>query len=500
MNGLGVDRGVRSACLVLPDVVTEQVIPVQLAGLVRAGPGEPAASRRAGEPEPEPEPEHRVGDAVPAARSFAAAATIAVRAGDVGAALDAAVQALVAFGTLADGAPDPAGEAGLAELLGGLCREFFDYDRALQFYELAARLGGGRHSSAARHIVEVLALQLDALRPGDTDERGPLLERAERLAAILLEDGQPEAVRTVDGPRLAAVLRCERGRPQDAWPLLEAASRACPGPPPRGDVAALHAARGRCLQALGRPVEAVAEYDAALTAFAADGDLAGRMAVLRRRSLAREEAGDLPGAVADARSLAEHAWARHQRQAGGFMDQVWSRAGVEGERRDLEARTRDLLRSAEQDPLTGLANRRGMGRFCAALAPTEQLCVVLVDVDHFKDVNDRFGHGVGDGVLREVGALLSSSVRSLDRVARWGGEEFLLVLPGGSSTLGAEAADRLRRLVEQHAWSVHAPGLRLTVSAGVAAGPAGEVDAVLQRADAAMYAAKRGGRNTVVCG
>jgi diguanylate cyclase (GGDEF)-like protein len=141
-----------------------------------------------------------------------------------------------------------------------------------------------------------------------------------------------------------------------------------------------------------------------------------------------------------------------------------------------------------------------MGRFCAGLAPAEQLCVVLVDVDHFKDVNDRFGHAVGDGVLREVGALLSSSVRSLDRVARWGGEEFLLVLPGGSCGLGAEAADRLRRLVEQHAWSVHAPGLRLTVSAGVAAGPAGEVDAVLQRADAAMYAAKRGGRNTVVSG
>jgi diguanylate cyclase (GGDEF)-like protein len=180
------------------------------------------------------------------------------------------------------------------------------------------------------------------------------------------------------------------------------------------------------------------------------------------------------------------------------MDQVWSRAGVEGERRDLEARAKDLVRFAEQDPLTGLANRRAMEKFCAGLPPREPVCLVLVDVDHFKDVNDRFGHAVGDAVLREVGALLARSVRSVDRVARWGGEEFLVALPGGSAQLGADAADRMRSRVERAAWSLYAPGLRLTVSAGVASGAPDDLDAVLGRADAAMYEAKRAGRNRVV--
>jgi diguanylate cyclase (GGDEF)-like protein len=208
--------------------------------------------------------------------------------------------------------------------------------------------------------------------------------------------------------------------------------------------------------------------------------------------------GDLEGALRDARLLAELVWQRHRRQVSGFMDQVWSRAGVEGERRDLEARARMLRRFAEQDSLTNLANRRAIEHFCTSLPATESICLVLVDVDHFKAVNDRYGHIVGDVVLREVAAVLSGSVRAQDRVARWGGEEFLIVLPGGSAGLGAEAARRLRRRVEEHAWSLHASGLRLTVSAGVSAGPAGEFEVVLSRADAAVYAAKRAGRNQVI--
>jgi diguanylate cyclase (GGDEF)-like protein len=139
-----------------------------------------------------------------------------------------------------------------------------------------------------------------------------------------------------------------------------------------------------------------------------------------------------------------------------------------------------------------------MERFCTTLRAHEQICLVLVDVDHFKDVNDRHGHLVGDVVLREVASVLNSSVRAMDRVARWGGEEFLIALPGGSARLGAEAAGRLRRRIEEHAWSSHAPGLQLTVSAGVSSGPAGEFSTVLARADAAMYAAKRAGRNRVM--
>jgi diguanylate cyclase (GGDEF)-like protein len=220
---------------------------------------------------------------------------------------------------------------------------------------------------------------------------------------------------------------------------------------------------------------------------------------LEVRSQVREAVGELAGALYDARLLSDLVWQRHRRQVGGFMDQVWSRAGVEGQRRDLEERARELRRFAEQDPLTGLANRRGMERFCTGtLRPHDQVCLVLVDVDHFKDVNDRHGHLVGDAVLQEVAAVLAGSVRSVDRVARWGGEEFLVALPGRSAVLGAEAANRLRRRIEDHAWSLHASDLRLTVSAGVSAGPAGDYLRVLARADAAVYTAKRAGRNRVV--
>ena len=182
------------------------------------------------------------------------------------------------------------------------------------------------------------------------------------------------------------------------------------------------------------------------------------------------------------------------------MDQIWGRAGVEGRRRDLEAREEILIRTAEQDPLTGLANRRGVERFCAAMAPAESVCLVMVDIDHFKMVNDRFGHAVGDATLREVAHVLSSSVRAVDRVARWGGEEFLLALPTSSVEFGAEVATRVRRRAQEHHWGHLADGLGLTLSAGVACGPAGDLMSVLHRADAALYSAKRTGRNRVVTG
>ncbi len=431
----------------------------------------------------------RSGDVLPAATCHAVAALAAVRSGGVGQALDDAVQALVAFGLHSDGERDPAGEAVLTDLLGRLCQLFFDHDRALQFLELSARaLRDVPHAGPAGITVQARIAELLLHRATDPDaareQRATLLKRADGIARTLIAEGAPTA-----GRRLLAGVLCERGDPDQGWALV-AADDAADGE--------LRLTRARCQAALGANAGALADLAVAVEAFAAAGDLARQIAALRLRSAVREADGDSAGALADARTLADLVWQRHRRQVGGFMDQVWSRAGVEGQRRDLEARARVLMRAAEQDPLTGLANRRAMERFCTGLRAHEQICLVLVDVDHFKDVNDAHGHLVGDAVLREVATVLASSVRSVDRVARWGGEEFLVALPGGPAVLGAEAADRLRRRIEGHAWSLQAPGLLLTVSAGVSAGAAGDFASVLARADAAVYTAKRAGRNRVV--
>jgi diguanylate cyclase (GGDEF)-like protein len=443
----------------------------------------------------------QLGEMLRAATNFAMASIAAVQAEQIGEALDLAVQALVAFSSMPAAECDAIGEARMANTLGVLCYQFFDYERALQFYEISLRCldtpeEAERRTAAMHNVVEIALLQAHELSL-DEPRREELLRRAEELVDAILVTGEDGPIRAVDALRLLGSILCERGRPVQAWPLLEEATRAAGSPPSRGQVGALRLARGRCLQMLGRPAEALVELDAALDLFDIDWDLAEFIIAVQLRSLVREQAGDMAGALADSRRLSEHLWLRHQRQVGGFMDQVWGRAGVEGERRDLEAQAQDLLRTAEQDPLTGLSNRRAVERFCASMQPHERVCLVMVDVDHFKTVNDRYGHVVGDEVLRTVAGLLARSVRSVDRVARWGGEEFLLALPSQDPYLGVELAGRVRSRIAEHDWGELAEGLALTVSAGVAFGPAREVDAVLERADEALYEAKRAGRNRV---
>jgi diguanylate cyclase (GGDEF)-like protein len=442
-----------------------------------------------------------------AATSYATAATGAAQVDDVATALENAVRALLAFDAVPGGSADPLAEARLANSLGMLCYQLFDYARAVEFYADAAahtlRVGDRqRWSIATYNVAEALVHQARHLgrelpSAAGAQAREQVLARAEALAARLVAEAEPAAARLVDAPRLLADVLCEQGRAEQAWPMLEAAGRAAGDPPGRGQAGALHLVRGRCLHLLGRHDEALAELDAAIEVGGEDYDVAEHMGAVELRSLVRERVGDLPGALADARRVGSRSWARHRRQIATFVGQLWSRAGAEGKRRDLEVRAADLLRTAEQDTLTGLANRRSMERFLGQLPDAGSACLVLVDVDHFKEVNDRFGHVVGDEVLRQVAGLLGRGVRTVDHVARWGGEEFLVVLPGGSAQLGVEAATRLLQRVEDHPWAHVRPGLTLTVSAGVARGDVADLDDVLYRADAALYAAKRAGRNRV---
>ena len=172
---------------------------------------------------------------------------------------------------------------------------------------------------------------------------------------------------------------------------------------------------------------------------------------------------------------------------------------------ELEEKNRELARLAATDPLTGLPNRRSFDAYLERQAVgarryADALSLVLLDIDEFKAVNDRFGHDVGDEVLREVGRRLREACRAGDTVARIGGEEFALILTRTSADGALTAAERTRSLISDAPVATSAGALEVTVSAGVAwAGEETGLDArqLYRSADEALYAAKRQGRNRV---
>jgi diguanylate cyclase (GGDEF)-like protein len=159
--------------------------------------------------------------------------------------------------------------------------------------------------------------------------------------------------------------------------------------------------------------------------------------------------------------------------------------------------TEEQASEARIDALTGLANRRALEEIIAAeisraLRFEHQLAVVLLDLDRFKDINDSFGHAAGDVMLRTVGRLLTSLARQGDTVARWGGEEFVVVLPETDLDGARRLAERLRRTIEGHPVGE----MRTSASCGVATMlPDDSVDTLLGAADQALYQAKSNGRN-----
>lgn len=169
----------------------------------------------------------------------------------------------------------------------------------------------------------------------------------------------------------------------------------------------------------------------------------------------------------------------------------------------LQIATLRLAEQASRDDLTGLCNRREFMRLLQQEISRSQrsgtsFCVVLLDIDHFKLVNDRFGHAIGDRVLVAVAQIHRNSVRESDVCARYGGEEFTVLALSNDLDGVVAMIERLRRNVEQYDWSAIEPDLRLTVSAGIAKWREGESQTdLLRRADDAMYKAKDGGRNRV---
>ncbi|MBA7588789.1 hypothetical protein ES708_30858 [subsurface metagenome] len=130
---------------------------------------------------------------------------------------------------------------------------------------------------------------------------------------------------------------------------------------------------------------------------------------------------------------------------------------------------------------------------------SQPVSLVMMDIDNFKDVNDTYGHQLGDEVLRSVAGAIKKSSRAVDVVARYGGEEFVLILPETDTEGALIAAEKIRRLVEEQEISHEGEKLHVTISLGIATFPlpAGEKDILIKFADEAMYAAKRAGKNRV---
>ena len=287
------------------------------------------------------------------------------------------------------------------------------------------------------------------------------LARAEAVARAILEPGVPEAEARAR-PEALLTLAKVRDRRGDAREALALADRA---------------AATATERSLPDVVASVTEYRAGL--------LAG--------------VGDYRAAY-EAMALAHATWKRvRDREAEDRASTLNALFETE------QARERSLAfeQLAERDALTGMWNRRHIDRVLPRLLGDEQLatgpvCVAIIDVDHFKRLNDARSHVTGDSVLARIGELLGRAVPEPGFTARLGGEEFLVVMPGTGPTEALAACLQIRALVDEQRWSALTDGIAVTVSIGVTGVRlGGTVSTALRDADTALYRAKDGGRNRV---
>jgi two-component system, cell cycle response regulator len=194
--------------------------------------------------------------------------------------------------------------------------------------------------------------------------------------------------------------------------------------------------------------------------------------------------------------------ARINKETEGFLSQVANQSHIVMENSRLFERVRNL---SVRDSLTDLYNHRhsmelAENEFQRVGRYQESFSILMIDLDHFKQVNDEHGHQAGDGVLREIAQVLRDTLRTVDAVGRYGGEEFVAVLPHTGEDEARLTAERVRKRIAEHVFRVGDRALQVTVSVGVASYPADDVDSastLVKAADRALYRAKEAGRNRV---
>ena len=427
--------------------------------------------------------------------------------------------ALDALGAMDRRLPEVKREGAVRTLLGSMAATLYGMGLtapALQAYERALAIAEaegepGQVVTLRTNWLVVAHKHHRTIDGEDPSAAGTLARRMERELALL----EP-AVAALDAPRshwrlahVAAAVHAVAGRPGEAAAVLQRVLDESPALPPVL-LSSLWLDLAKARAALGEPERSreAAQRAAAL----ADPALSDS-----RRSLhlqLRSEIAELLGRTEEALALHKRF---HQRARAVLVAAIETRlegslarlsaqdAVVENQR--LRAQNQGLAEGvarmsalASTDPLTELFNRRGFEAELQRLGDGRSGGVLaLIDVDHFKAINDHHGHAAGDRALRELARCLGAVLRPRDLLARHGGEEFVLLLQELDAGAAASVLERMRAAVAAHDWSGIAPALRVTVSAGAVRPAPGEAlaDAV-QRADRLLYEAKRQGRDRIV--
>lgn len=365
--------------------------------------------------------------------------------------------------------------------------------------ELLLRVHGSAIDRAGARLSAINARNRlsDTLPAGSAERRNTLqatLPEWQALAQTAAADGQ-RRVHVMARGNLAITL-AELGRHAEAIAELQALEPAYRSLGMRPNEGLCVSKLGRSHLALGDVAAARDCYLRAVALLEEAGALDDLQEALEGLSEAEEACGDAAAALAALRRVREIE--RRKSDAAARAAVVQRELRIE-----LARLSSQWARHATQDPLTGLANRRALELWMDGQLPRAEqgvpLTVLLMDLDHFKWVNDSFGHATGDEVLRRVARLVERSCREGDLAVRYGGEEFVLALAGVELDTAAAVAERLRSAIAAEPWGAVAAGLKVSVSIGVAAAvEAPAATALFSLADRRLYAAKFGGRDRVV--
>ncbi len=455
-----------------------------------------------------------VDDLASSAKAHESAARILLEVGETDSALEEGLAAMRA----ADASLDLEATLAAMRAMTNIYAELQQWDKALafgeRFCETARLLADKAAESAAIDTISYIydGIGREAAANGDLVLAQAHAERTVTLSRTAMMMAREAGTRFGEATCLANLAESlsDVGRHEEALELLDSWP-ADPSLDTASMVVHQRTTRGMVLAGLGRHREAAEILSQCLA------EAPSRLHEINTcRALARilEEMGDLRGALDHQKRLfalvSEQSSEKARRAASVAavrLETVQAEAratvlqtqatALQYSNEQLNRRSEDLQRQALEDPLTGLPNRRRLDQLLAT--DLRSCSIVMVDVDHFKLVNDGHSHLVGDAVLRELAKLLSSTCRDGDTALRFGGEEFALLMLGTSADGVLAAAERARRTVESHDWAALSAGLAVTASFGVALGSEVETSTeLLALADRRLLTAKENGRNRVV--